>query len=68
MGDSGLRAAGPVVIKFDEATAILAGDGLQALAFEVLAAEETSADAFVRVKLVSELAKPQAQKVWSVGR
>mgnify|MGYP003137696362 CR=1 FL=1 len=43
--------------KFDEATAILAGDGLQALAFEVLAAEETSSDAFVRAKLVSELAK-----------
>ena len=58
MDDSDLRRGRPSCHKkFDEATAILAGDGLQALAFEVLAAEETSADAFVRIKLVSELAK-----------
>ncbi|WP_339850520.1 polyprenyl synthetase family protein [uncultured Nisaea sp.] len=58
MDDSDLRRGRPSCHKkFDEATAILAGDGLQALAFEVLAAEETSSDAFVRAKLVSELAK-----------
>lgn len=58
MDDSGLRRGRPSChVKFDEATAILAGDGLQALAFQVLAAEETSSDAFVRARLVSELAK-----------
>jgi len=40
--------------KFDEATAILAGDGLLTLAFEVLA-KETS-DASIGMKLVAELA------------
>jgi farnesyl diphosphate synthase len=43
--------------QFDEATAILAGDALQALAFEVLAHEDTHGDPAVRVALVSELAK-----------
>ncbi|MEO9903381.1 polyprenyl synthetase family protein [Nisaea sp.] len=58
MDDSDLRRGRPSCHKkFDEATAILAGDGLQALAFEVLSAEETSSDAFVRAKLVSGLAK-----------
>ncbi|MDE0047052.1 MAG: polyprenyl synthetase family protein [bacterium] len=41
---------------FDEATAILAGDGLQSLAFEVLADPATHADADVRIGLVSALA------------
>ena len=58
MDDSALRRGRPSCHKkFDEATAILAGDGLQALAFEVLAAEETSSDAFVRSELVAGLAK-----------
>ncbi|WP_028464446.1 polyprenyl synthetase family protein [Nisaea denitrificans] len=57
MDDSALRRGRPSCHKkFDEATAILAGDGLQALAFEVLAAEETSSDAFVRSELVAGLA------------
>ncbi len=42
--------------RFDEATAILAGDALQSLAFEVLADEATHADAMVRAKLVTGLA------------
>ncbi len=44
-------------IQFDEATAILAGDALQSLAFEVLASPETHPDATVRTRLVSELAR-----------
>lgn len=44
-------------IQFDEATAILAGDALQSLAFEVLASSETHPDATVRTRLVSELAR-----------
>ena len=43
--------------KFDYATAILAGDALQSLAFEVLTAEETHSDPNVRCKLVRSLAK-----------
>jgi farnesyl diphosphate synthase len=40
---------------YDEATAVLAGDALHALAFEILAETETSADPFVRSELISTL-------------
>ncbi|QNT79552.1 polyprenyl synthetase family protein [Entomobacter blattae] len=42
--------------KFDEATAILAGDALQTMAFQILAEEETHPSAAVRVELVKMLA------------
>jgi len=42
--------------EFDDATAILAGDALQALAFEVLAAPETHPDPAIRCELVQGLA------------
>ena len=58
MDDDDLRRGKPSCHKqFDEATAILAGDALQALAFEVLAQEATHGDPAVRAVLVSELAK-----------
>ena len=58
MDDDDLRRGKPSCHKqFDEATAILAGDALQALAFEVLAHEATHGDPAVRAALVSELAK-----------
>jgi farnesyl diphosphate synthase len=58
MDDDDLRRGRPSCHKqFDEATAILAGDALQALAFEVLAHEDTHGDAIVRALLVAELAK-----------
>jgi farnesyl diphosphate synthase len=58
MDDDDLRRGKPTCHKqFDEATAILAGDALQALAFEVLAQEATHGDPAVRVALVAELAK-----------
>ena len=58
MDDDDLRRGKPSCHKqFDEATAILAGDALQALAFEVLAHEATHGDPAVRATLVSELAK-----------
>lgn len=44
-------------IQFDEATAILAGDALQAKAFEILADPETSPDGEVRAELTFSLAK-----------
>jgi farnesyl diphosphate synthase len=43
--------------KFDEATAILAGDGLLTFAFDILSRQETHADPGVRIKLVNALAR-----------
>jgi len=58
MDDDDLRRGKPACHRqFDEATAILAGDALQALAFEVLAHEDTHGDAQVRAHLVAELAR-----------
>ncbi|MGE4221609.1 MAG: polyprenyl synthetase family protein [Alphaproteobacteria bacterium] len=57
MDDDDLRRGKPTVHKqFDEATAILAGDALQPLAFEVLAHPDTHALADVRCRLISRLA------------
>jgi farnesyl diphosphate synthase len=56
MDDDTLRRGRPTVhVAFDEATAILAGDALQALAFEVLAG--APAPAATRVDLVAVLAR-----------
>ncbi|HWH16953.1 MAG TPA: farnesyl diphosphate synthase [Allosphingosinicella sp.] len=58
MDDDDLRRGKPTLHRaFDEATAILAGDSLHALAFEVLADEATHEDPFVRAELVAELAR-----------
>ena len=58
MDNSDLRRGRPSChVQFDEPTAILAGDALQSLAFQVLAAPETHSDAMVRCELVSALAK-----------
>ncbi|MBL27032.1 MAG: farnesyl-diphosphate synthase [Rhodospirillaceae bacterium] len=57
MDDDAMRRGRPTAhIAFDEATAILAGDGLLTLAFEVLSAQETHSDGAVRSALVHELA------------
>jgi farnesyl diphosphate synthase len=58
MDNDDLRRGRPTVHKaFDEATAILAGDGLLTLAFDILARDEVHADAEVRTALVLELAR-----------
>jgi farnesyl diphosphate synthase len=58
MDDDDLRRGKPTVHKaFDEAAAILAGDALHALAFELLADPSTHADPFVRAELCLELAR-----------
>jgi len=58
MDDADLRRGRPSVHKaFDEAVAILAGDGLLTLAFEVLAEPQTHPDAQVRLRLILELAR-----------
>lgn len=57
MDDDDLRRGKPTVHKaFDEATAVLAGDALMALAFEILADPATHPDGAVRSELVRDLA------------
>jgi farnesyl diphosphate synthase len=57
MDNDDLRRGKPTVHKaFDEATAILAGDCLHDLAFEILVDEVTHGDPFVRCELVRALA------------
>jgi len=57
MDDSDLRRGRPTCHKeFDEATAVLAGDGLLTMAFEVLAHPDTHGDSAVRCELVAALA------------
>jgi len=57
MDDDDLRRGRPSChVAFDEATAILAGDALQVLAFEILCDPETHPDANIRVELIKGLA------------
>ena len=58
MDNADLRRGKPTVHKeFGEAEAVLAGDSLHALAFDVLAHPSTAEDPFVRNELVLELAR-----------
>src|SRR5258705_2107131 len=58
MDNDDLRRGRPTAHKaFDEATAILAGDGLLTFAFDILCRAETHSDAEVRLNLVSALAR-----------
>lgn len=57
MDNDDLRRGLPTVHKkWDDATAILAGDGLQTMAFEILTSPKTAADANIRLRLLSSLA------------
>jgi farnesyl diphosphate synthase len=58
MDDDDLRRGRPTVHRaFDEATAILVGDTLLTLAFEILANRATAEDAEIRVELAGRLAR-----------
>ncbi len=58
MDDDDLRRGKPSChIQFDEATAILAGDALQTLAFQLLADREAHPDPSVRCELVRSVAR-----------
>jgi farnesyl diphosphate synthase len=58
MDDDDLRRGKPTVHKaWDEATAVLAGDALQTLAFEILTDPATHADGNVRARLALRLAQ-----------
>ncbi|MBD59306.1 MAG: farnesyl-diphosphate synthase [Citromicrobium sp.] len=57
MDDDDMRRGKPTVHKaYDEATAVLAGDALHALAFEILTDGSVSSDPFVQAELVRCLA------------
>jgi farnesyl diphosphate synthase len=57
MDDDDLRRGKPTVHKaFGEAIAVLAGDSLHALAFEILASSATHSDPFIRSELIATLA------------
>lgn len=58
MDNDELRRGQPTAHKaFDEATAILAGDGLLTLAFDILSRTQTHPDPAVRIELVNALAR-----------
>ena len=57
MDDADMRRGKPSCHKvFGDATAILAGDALQTMAFEILAGAATHDDAAIRIRLVAQLA------------
>jgi farnesyl diphosphate synthase len=69
MDDDDLRRGQPTVHrKWDEATAVLVGDALQTLAFELLADDTTHPDASVRVRLVASLAAASGAKGMVLGQ
>lgn len=69
MDNDDLRRGQPTVhVKWDEATAILVGDALQALAFELLADPVTHADPSVRIALVASLARASGAQGMVLGQ
>ncbi len=68
MDDDALRRGQPSThIKFGEATAILAGDALQTLAFETLAEDEDLPEG-IRIELITELARSAGHQGMAGGQ
>ncbi|SEN33850.1 polyprenyl synthetase family protein [Palleronia pelagia] len=69
MDDDDLRRGQPTVhVKWDDATAILAGDALQTLAFELLSRADCHPDPAVRVALVAGLARAAGAQGMVLGQ
>ena len=69
MDDDDLRHGKPTLHKkYDDAIAVLAGDSLHALAFDLLAAPEMSNDPSVRAELVHALASASGHKGMAGGQ
>ena len=69
MDDAATRRGQPSChIEFDEATAILAGDALQTMAFEILADPRTHSDAAIRIQLVATLAEAAGMQGMAGGQ
>ena len=69
MDDDDMRRGKPTVHRaFGEATAVLAGDSLHALAFEILASSRTHTDPFIRSELIATRWRASGQTAWRAGR
>jgi len=69
MDDDDLRRGKPTVHKaYDEATAVLAGDSLHALAFEILADPATHENPAVRAELVLDLSRASGRDGMAGGQ
>ena len=69
MDNDDLRHGKPTLHKaYDEATAVLAGDALHALAFEILADDATSEDPFTRSELILTLGQASGMSGMAGGQ
>jgi farnesyl diphosphate synthase len=69
MDDDTLRRGKPTVhVEFDEATALLVGDGLQSLAFEALASGRLADDAAMQVEMLRTLALASGSRGMAGGQ
>ena len=69
MDDDDTRHGKPTLHKaFDEAIAVLAGDSLHALAFEILGGRQVSNDPWIRAELVHALASASGHKGMAGGQ
>jgi farnesyl diphosphate synthase len=69
MDNDDLRHGKPTLHKaYDEATAVLAGDALHALAFEILADDATSEDPFTRSELILTLGQASGMNGMAGGQ
>ena len=69
MDDDDMRRGKPTVHKaFDEATAVLAGDALHALAFDILTDRSVSSDPFIQAELVRCLAQASGMSGMAGGQ
>jgi len=69
MDDDALRRGKPTVhVEFDEATALLVGDALQSLAFDILAAQPLADDASTQLRMVQLLARAAGSRGMAGGQ
>ena len=69
MDNDALRRGKPTVhVEFDEATALLVGDALQSLAFDVLTAQSLTADANQQLRMVQILAQASGSRGMAGGQ
>jgi farnesyl diphosphate synthase len=69
MDDDALRRGKPTVhVEFDEATALLVGDALQSLAFDILASRPLAHDAAAQLKMVQLLAQAAGSRGMAGGQ
>jgi len=69
MDNDVLRRGKPTVhVQFGQAQALLAGDALQALAFELLVPDDAALPASVQVQWCRLLAAAAGSQAWPVGR